>query len=86
MLILLHVLIALGGIASAGLSAVSPSVFKFRITYGLVGLTFISGTYLVISSHTNLTQACGSGLVYLGLVFVPMAVARKRLAGKSSLD
>lgn len=83
MLILLHVMAALAGLGSAGFSAIKPSKLSFRFTYGLVGLTFASGTYLVISAHANLVQTCISGLTYLGFIFIAMAIAHRRLSAES---
>jgi hypothetical protein len=80
MLILFHVSVALGGIISAALSVLKPSKVSFKFTYSLVGLTSASGTALVITAHANLVQTCVSGLLYLGFIFIAIAVARRRLA------
>lgn len=81
MIILLHVTIALSSLGLTTFTLFRPSVRLIQIGYGLVGLTIASGTYLVWLNPSHLIQACASGLIYLGLATVGIAVARQRLLG-----
>jgi hypothetical protein len=78
MFVVLHVTIALSSMGYATYMLFSPSTSKFYVSYGLVALTLISGTYLIISTHSRLLPACISGLVYLGIMFVGIVAAHIR--------
>ncbi len=80
MLVLIHVIIALSSLGLATHLFFSPSRRKFHVSYGLVAATLISGTYLVYTSGAHILQACTTGLLYLGLVFLAIAAARHKLA------
>lgn len=80
MILALHITIALAGMLMAGLAYVAPSRAKLRATYGMVALTFISGTYLVVSMNTSLAHACVSGLAYLAVVSGALILAHRKLA------
>jgi RsiW-degrading membrane proteinase PrsW (M82 family) len=79
MLILTHVIIALTSIAFSGLTAVMPSHTKLRASYGLVVATLVSGTWLVVATHSPLLSACVTGLVYLGITLGALVLAHRRL-------
>lgn len=79
MIVLVHVLIALSSLVYSGYLLVNPLRGRFAVAYGLIGLTLISGTYLVISTHTPLTGACVAGLSYLAAVSIALAGAQRRL-------
>jgi hypothetical protein len=83
MFVLLHVTIALLSMFSATSTLIKPTRSKLRASYRLVGATFISGTYLVISTHSNLFSACEAGLVYLSVVSSGLFAANHRLAAIS---
>ncbi|HVS78890.1 MAG TPA: hypothetical protein VHD84_01210 [Candidatus Saccharimonadales bacterium] len=85
MLLVVHILIALGSIAFSGYTFLDPSETKLRSSYGLVAATLASGTYLVISTHAPLTQACLTGLLYLGIVSAGLLSAHLKLA-RSRID
>jgi hypothetical protein len=80
MIVLAHVLIALTSIGFSTYAFFSPSYSKLKASYALVGLTLASGTYLVISTHSNMLQACMTGLFYLTIVSAGLAGARYKLA------
>jgi hypothetical protein len=80
MVVLLHVLCALVSLVYSSFVYISPSYSRLRISYGLVTLTIISGTYLVISTHSNMLQACLAGLIYLAVVLAGLLSARRKLA------
>ena len=75
MFIILHVIIALLSIVSATSSLIKPTKAKLRASYRLVGATIFSGTYLVISTHTNLLSACLAGLAYLSCLSALIAAS-----------
>lgn len=80
MLLLSHAIIALLSLISSTLAMVSPSRNKLRASYLAAMATIASGTYLVIATHSSLTQACLAGLVYTGFTLACIIVARRRLA------
>ena len=80
MIVLIHVLIALASVAFSTYALFAPSYAKLKTSYSLVGLTLASGTYLVISTHSNMLSSCITGLVYLAVVSAIIAVAHRKLA------
>ncbi len=80
MIILLHVLTALASMVYTSYLFIAPSKSKFKVAYSLVGLTLLSGTYLVVSRHSPLLQACTTGLVYLGAVSLGIVAAHRKLS------
>lgn len=79
MIVLIHVCIALSSILWTTLLFFAPSRRKFLVNYALIGATFASGTYLVISTHSQLLPACMAGLAYLTAVTVGTVLAHVRL-------
>lgn len=79
MIILLHVLIALTSIIYSGYAFFAPSKAKIRASYGLVAATLISGTYLVVSTHSPILSSCVTGLIYLGIVMSGILAAQHKL-------
>ena len=84
MILIFHIAVALSGIVFSTLSAFSPSQKKIYITYGLVGLTFITGGYLVIAKPGHLVQSCVMGLIYLGVALSGVLTAHYRLSIRTS--
>jgi hypothetical protein len=80
MALIVHIFIALSSVIYAGVMSFLPSKTKLTITYGLVGLTLLSGTYLVILTPSRMVSACFSGLFYIALVTVGILITRRRLA------
>ncbi len=78
MLVFLHVIIALGSVVFTTYLFFYPTRYKFFAAYGLVAATLASGTYLVVSTHARLLQACTSGLIYLAVVSTGIALARHK--------
>ncbi|MBX4197434.1 hypothetical protein KW801_02665 [Candidatus Saccharibacteria bacterium] len=79
MLLVAHIIIALGSIAASTASLIAPSLNRLRLSYGLVAATLASGTYLVISTHAQILSSCITGLAYTGLVLSLITVARYKL-------
>ncbi len=80
MILLTHIVIAIASILYTTYVVISPTLTKIRASYGLIALTLISGTYLIISSHAALLQACMSGLLYTSTVTIGLAYARNKVA------
>ncbi len=81
MLILItHIIIAIAGIVSSGIAYLSPSQARLNLSYGLVAGTLASGTYLVISTSSDLVSSCVTGLVYLAGVSLAIIGAKNKLA------
>lgn len=79
-MLLLHIGIALGSILFTGFMYMKPTKTKLQLSYGLVSLTLITGTYLVMSASGHLVEACFSGLMYLAIVFVAIGATKQKLA------
>jgi hypothetical protein len=77
--VLIHVCIALSSVLFTTYLFVSPSKTKFYISYGLIGLTLASGTYLVVTMPAHIMSACESGLAYIGIMLFGLIAARHRL-------
>lgn len=82
MILLTHILIALGSIAYSGLTLIRPSKHKIRVSYGFVAATLISGTYLVVSTHSPILSSCVTGLIYLAVVMSGILAAQAKLAAQ----
>lgn len=80
MLLVPHIIIALGSIIYSTYLFFAPSKRNLRISYGLVGLTLASGTLLVVTSGARVLQACITGLLYLGVVSTGILYAHYELS------
>jgi hypothetical protein len=80
MLLVIHIIIALASLTYAAYLVIRPSHGGLRSSYGLVALTLVTGTALVITKPAHLMQSCTMGLVYLGVMYTAILVARHRLA------
>ncbi|MBX4188862.1 hypothetical protein KW792_02070 [Candidatus Saccharibacteria bacterium] len=78
MLILLHIVMALGGLITAGLNVLKPSLYLKNTAYVLVTGTFITGFGLIITQSAPLKQTCISGLVYLSVASLLLVAGRYR--------
>lgn len=80
MILLTHIFVALAGIVFSTFSLFAPSAAKLKVIYGLLAGTLVSGTVLVISTHSSILQGCLSGLFYTGFVGSMSGVVHYRLA------
>ncbi len=80
MILIFHILIALSSIAYTSYLFFSPSKSKLRISYALVALTLITGTYLVALNPSHIVSACRTGLLYLGVIFFGIFSVQRKLA------
>jgi hypothetical protein len=83
MIVLVHVLIALSSIVSSTLLAVFPSKAKLYLSSGLIASTLVSGTILVLVTHSSILKSCITGLVYLAVVMAEVAVGSRSMASKT---
>ena len=79
MIILIHITFALAGIVFSSFALFAPSPAKLKVILGLLAGTLTSGTYLVLSSHASLLQACLTGLLYTGFVGTMAGATKYRL-------
>ena len=78
--LLIHVIFALGSMFCTALAYVLPSKAKLQVSASLVVLTLVSGTYLVMTTHSPLLSSCLAGLAYLGTLTIGLVAVRHKLA------
>lgn len=78
--LLIHITIALTSIIFGAWVVFKPTQTRLRVNYGFIAATVVTGTYLIISTHTSLASACVSGLTYTAIVLAITLGARHRLA------
>jgi len=83
MIIVLHVITALSSVCFGTYLFFRPSKANFRIYYALIAGTFASGTYLVVTLHSNILHSCAAGLMYLAVVAFGGAAARVRVHARN---
>ncbi|MEX2014703.1 MAG: hypothetical protein WD885_02100 [Candidatus Saccharimonadales bacterium] len=84
MLLITHIAIAMVSVLFATLLFFSPSDYKFKANYLLLGATLISGTFLVLGRGTHLVESCLMGLIYTGAVFTAIIFARKKFVRQTN--
>lgn len=70
MVILIHVIIALASIGTASFVYFKPTIKRLIVSYGLIVATVGSGTFLLLSSPSNILKSCLVGLLYLTAVSI----------------
>ena len=83
MLLLLHIIAAFLSLLIIGISVLAPSKLRLQLSYLLVGLTLLSGTALTFSRLSHLVSICITGLIYICVAIIGLAVAKRRLAAES---
>lgn len=79
MVILIHVIIALASIGIASFVFLKPSVKRLMVSYLFILATVGSGTYLLISSPSNILKSCLVGLLYLTVVSIVTIASHVKL-------
>lgn len=79
MLILTHVLIALGSLAASCVLLARPTKPLLNINYALILATLTSGSLLVALEPVGILHACLSGLAYTTLATGLTLVGKRRL-------
>ncbi len=85
MILLAHIVIAMTSFLFATLLLFSPSEFKFKANYLLLGATLASGTYLVADRGTHIMESCLMGLAYTGAVSFALILAKRKFAQAKDL-
>ena len=85
MIVLLHVAIALLSVLYTAYVLMSPSQTKLSVSYGLVGMTIASGTYLTVMAPAHMVEACMAGLFYTVVMLVSIVAARRKLVHAQGL-
>lgn len=80
MLILLHVILALGALTLSVYANFKPAANKLRSSYLLAGGTLSTGVLLIVISHASIVRTCLTGIVFFGIVAVLNETARRKLA------
>jgi len=80
MTLIIHLICALSSIVITSLTVFRPSKRKLNLSSASVAATLATGTYLVVSTHSDLLSSCLSGLFYLAVTGAGIAAARYRLA------
>lgn len=80
MILPFHIIVAIASLIFTGYLYFSPTKHKLRISYALVATTFGSGAWLIVSNPSHLMQSCLYGIIYLGVVFFGIALARNKLS------
>jgi hypothetical protein len=75
-----HIICALVSLVVTVSMVIRPSRRGLRLAYILTGLTFVSGTILVIGLQQPVASSCLAGLVYLSVITVGLVRARHVLA------
>ena len=70
MVILIHVIIALLSIGIASFVYFKPSIARLAVSYLFILGTVGSGTFLLLSSPSNILKSCLVGLLYLTVVSI----------------
>lgn len=86
MILGLHIAIAIASVIYTGYIYFSPSQAKLRGSYVLTALTIASGTWLVAANPAHMVQACLTGLLYLGVMFLGIGLARHKLTNAPTRD
>jgi hypothetical protein len=79
MVVLIHVLTALGSLAATTLAYLLPSNTKVRLSKALFAATLASGTYLVLATHAKMLESCLMGLAYMAVSLIGIIAARTKL-------
>ena len=86
MLLVIHIVIALGSIIGTTWALLQPSKRSLQLSYALVGMTLASGTYLVWSTHSPLVASCTTGLIYICGTTAGLSIARHKLLQFEKLE
>jgi hypothetical protein len=80
MILLTHIVIAIGSVIYTGFMFLAPSKLKINISYMLLALTIGTGTYLIITKPAHMLQSCITGLSFVVFMLTGIAASRYKLA------
>ena len=78
MLLLVHIVTAIGSLVAASSTLFVPSKAKFTATYALTGVMLASGTILTIQHPQHLLESCVMGLALLSVIVCQLILAKKK--------
>lgn len=84
MVLLIHIIIALASIAYTTYLFVAPAQSRFKVSYGLVFLTVLSGSFLVVATPAYIVHACVAGLIYTIAVLAGIIAAQYRYSRRQA--
>jgi hypothetical protein len=84
MILIVHILIAFSSIVYTGFTYLFPTKNKLYISYSLVTLTLMTGSYLLLTKPSHILQTCTTGIIYLSFVTFGLVFSRKKLAEKKT--
>ena len=79
-MLLFHITFALASLVAAGALFVNPSHNRLNISFALTAAMLSSGTFLVVTTHSHLIEACVMGLGLVSVITYSVVVARQKLA------
>lgn len=82
-MLFLHILTSIVSLIVATDMLFRPSRNKISTSYLLLTTTFVSGTYLILTSGANLLKVCAMGIVYFGIIALAIHAAETKLAKES---
>jgi hypothetical protein len=82
MILVFHISIAMVSVLFALYTLFAPSERKLMQSYVLVGLTVLSGSYLIVSKPAHMLKACLVGLLYVGFSYAAIIVTKHKLAAQ----
>lgn len=80
MILMLHIFVALSSLVYTTYVFAAPSRSKLHLSYALLALTLISGTYLTVLHPSHLVSACMASFAYTVLTLGGTLLARRKLA------
>mgnify|MGYP000392018642 CR=1 FL=1 len=83
MILVVHIMIAVTSVLYTAYILLAPTKKKIQLSGRMVAATIASGTILVVSAQANMVQSCITGLLYTGVMFFALAIAKWRLAEES---
>lgn len=79
MALLFHIILALGSLVVAGAVYLRPGTTLLRVSYALIVLTLLTGTYLTWTDPAHAGRAVITGVAYLGVALGGTVAAQRRL-------
>jgi hypothetical protein len=86
MILLTHIVIALGSVIYTGFMFLAPTKLKINISYVLLALTIGTGTYLTISTPAHMLQTCITGLSFVVFMLSGIAATKYKLAKAAKIS
>jgi len=77
-MVILHILVAILSLGGVSYAYVRPTATKFYLTYGLVGVTVLSGILLAVMVPARMAHVCMTGVVYIVVMSISILAARTK--------